>query len=155
MEVSLSKILGACEAFERIGQSDLPFSNAWKISLLVEKLLAVKKFWETDQQPRLFLKHGGIRTPRGYEVSMPPREKDETDESFKIRQEEFRGKTELLLKEQSEALDERISIDHEKLPLSLFIVKAKNEDGEMVEKCVAKPADLVKLLPFIVDETPH
>ena len=139
--LKLAEVIAAASALAEIQAVPLPAKAAYRIARLIERLSREQRTWEQTQQ-RLLIEAGAERKGPRLHLPAPEKLQDESEADFKVRAEEFGERMRALQAQLEEVLAESVEIDLDPLPLDVL--------GE----AKVKPADMLKLLPFVAEPPP-
>lgn len=143
IEATVQEVIQASRALKNIGEAKLPPKSAWRVSRLTSKLAPfVRDFQET--QRKLMVDHGAEQEGVTLSLKLPERLDKESNEEFAKRVSAYRTSVKELNDAVELVLKEKVSIDYDPIPLSLFENAAdENRSAQLA------PNDLADAGPFI------
>ena len=122
IKLRLKDVVQAYPALEQIGTLELPAKTAYRVGRMIDKIRGDAQQYE-KQRVELVKKHGEQKSNGDWELKKDP-------ESMQA----FESELTALLEETE------VVVDYDPIPLSLFVRKQKDKDGNLVDVEVEIPS---------------
>ena len=151
IEVMLKDALSAHVALQRIGKAELTPKGSYRVGALIRKLRAESALIE-ETQLRLLRANGGVDENGSVSIKQPARKDGESDEDLAAREAEHQARLKTLTEGVKAVLDDKVKIDYDPIPLSMFEVPDPDDPKKERMKSTISPNDMSFVIDFVDPE---